>query len=68
VNGGTVEILRGAWNRAFLDELAVFPSRAHDDQVDALSGAFAMLTDSPAPILRTGSLTDFKRREWYRPN
>lgn len=45
VNGGTVEILRGSWNRAFLDELSVFPSRAHDDQVDAFSGAYSMLSD-----------------------
>lgn len=40
VNVGMVKMLKGAWNRAFLDELAVFPMGANDDQVDALSGAY----------------------------
>ncbi|HXG72670.1 MAG TPA: phage terminase large subunit [Gemmatimonadaceae bacterium] len=31
------------WNRAFLDELSVFPAGSHDDQVDATSGAFNTL-------------------------
>jgi len=43
VNGGQVLMVRGAWNRAFLDELAVFPAGAHDDQVDAASGAYEMI-------------------------
>jgi predicted phage terminase large subunit-like protein len=38
-----VKLVRGAWNGAFLDELTVFPQGKHDDQVDALSGAFAKL-------------------------
>jgi predicted phage terminase large subunit-like protein len=38
---GQVRLLKGPWNAAYLDELALFPSReAHDDQVDASSGAF----------------------------
>jgi predicted phage terminase large subunit-like protein len=41
VNAGKVKMVRGAWNRALLDELAVFPSAEHDDQVDAFSGAYA---------------------------
>jgi len=40
-----VKLLRGAWNRAFLDELMNFPEGLHDDQVDAASGAFRMLTN-----------------------
>jgi predicted phage terminase large subunit-like protein len=43
VNAGKVKMVRGAWNRAYLDELAVFPMGAHDDQVDASSGAYDML-------------------------
>lgn len=43
VNGGVVKMVRGTWNRAFLDELSVFPSGEHDDQIDALSGAYDML-------------------------
>jgi predicted phage terminase large subunit-like protein len=43
VNGGKVKMVRASWNRAYLDELAVFPMGAHDDQVDASSGAYDML-------------------------
>lgn len=49
VNNGKVKMLFGTWNRAFLDELATFPLGAHDDQVDALSGAYAMLAQ---PVLQ----------------
>lgn len=37
---GNVRLVRGDWNAAFLDEFEVFPNGAHDDQVDAYSGAF----------------------------
>lgn len=53
VNGGQVLMQRGMWNRAFLDELAVFPAGAHDDQVDALSGAYGML-DRAGPFILFG--------------
>jgi predicted phage terminase large subunit-like protein len=37
---GNIKIVRGQWNEAFLSELENFPpSKGHDDQVDALSGA-----------------------------
>ncbi|MEJ8571257.1 phage terminase large subunit [Microbaculum marinum] len=35
------------WIEAFLDEISNFPFGAHDDQVDALSGAFTVLLDAP---------------------
>jgi predicted phage terminase large subunit-like protein len=38
-----VHLLRGAWNHAWLDELAAFPNGAHDDQVDSASGGFSWL-------------------------
>lgn len=41
VNAGNVVMLRGAWNQTMIDELRTFPSGKHDDQVDALSRAFA---------------------------
>ncbi len=41
---GNVKLVRGAWNAAFLDELEAFPFGSHDDQVDAASGAFAMVS------------------------
>jgi predicted phage terminase large subunit-like protein len=37
---GNVSIVRAAWNGAFIDELCMFPNGAHDDMVDAASGAF----------------------------
>ena len=42
--GENVALRRANWNAAFLDELAAFPEGAKDDQVDALSRAFGMLT------------------------
>jgi predicted phage terminase large subunit-like protein len=41
--GGAVKLLRGAWNRDFLDEAELFPFGAHDDQVDAASLALSKL-------------------------
>jgi len=38
---GNVFVVQGPWNSAFLDEVEAFPDGAHDDQVDALSGAFS---------------------------
>lgn len=41
---GHVRIVGGPWNRGFLGELESFPDpRVHDDQVDAMSGAFHAL-------------------------
>jgi predicted phage terminase large subunit-like protein len=44
VNAGNVRLVRGAWNRAFIEELRAFPQGVHDDQVDAAADAFAELT------------------------
>lgn len=50
VNTEKVFMLRGEWNRAFLDELSIFPMGAHDDQVDAFSGAYDALRElKPLP-------------------
>lgn len=41
---GNVFMVHGQWNKDFLDEISTFPmTGAHDDQVDALSGAFGIL-------------------------
>lgn len=37
---GNVKLVPGEWNRDFLDEAALFPHGANDDQVDAVSGGF----------------------------
>jgi predicted phage terminase large subunit-like protein len=39
-----VHLVEGMWIRDYLDELAVFPSGTHDDQVDAASGAYEWLS------------------------
>ena len=43
-----IRILRGAWNKAFIDELEAVTDgtqKGHDDQADALAGAFNHLTN-----------------------
>jgi predicted phage terminase large subunit-like protein len=45
VNSGRFMMVRAEWNRALVDELRLFPLGDHDDQTDALSGAFRMLSD-----------------------
>lgn len=51
---GNVRIVRGDWNTPFIEELLAFPSGVHDDQVDALSGAFNRITQARnTPSVRT---------------
>lgn len=40
---GKVILVRGAWNDDFIEEIAAFPAGRHDDQIDAVSIAVAML-------------------------
>lgn len=42
-----IKVVRADWNNALLDELEAFPLGAHDDQVDALSGALEQLAVMP---------------------
>lgn len=49
---GNVDILRGDWNAAFLDEICAFPFGKFMDQVDAASRAFNELA-RPKPTSRT---------------
>jgi predicted phage terminase large subunit-like protein len=44
---GNMVIVQGHWLTQFLDEIEAFPHGAHDDQVDALSGAHAVLAEIP---------------------
>jgi predicted phage terminase large subunit-like protein len=48
-----VKLVGGAWNRALLDELEAFPDGAHDDQVDALSGAFSLALLGQPPTMKS---------------
>lgn len=48
VENNNVKLVRGAWNKAFIDECVIFPQpNYHDDQVDAAGGAFEQLNSSP---------------------
>ncbi len=49
---GNLLLLRAPWNPALLDELRDFPQGRKDDQVDALSRAFALLATPATPSRR----------------
>jgi predicted phage terminase large subunit-like protein len=51
-DAGNLALVAAPWNRDFLDELRDFPQGRKDDQVDALSRAFALLADNAAPVRR----------------
>jgi phage terminase large subunit-like protein len=44
VQGGNVLVVKGAWNRDFIDEHVAFPVGRAKDQVDAAAAAFNLLT------------------------
>lgn len=53
---GNVTLIEGRWNAAYINELTSFPYGAHDDQVDASSGAFNKVALSrPQRRAQTGS-------------
>ena len=43
VNAGNIKLVKGTWNKAYLEELRTFPMGVHDDQVDATSDGFNSL-------------------------
>lgn len=49
---GQVRLLKGQWNKGFIDEHRLFPAGKYKDQVDAAAGAFAKLTK---PAARPGT-------------
>lgn len=51
---GNIKILEAKWNEDFFKELENFPEAKHDDIVDALAGAFGMLTDGAYNISTMG--------------
>lgn len=58
IEAGNLSAVRADWNAALLEELRGFPDGGHDDQVDALSRAFAWLVMervvAPARVVGTG--------------
>lgn len=60
---GMIKLVRGAWNDEFLAELEMFPKGGHDDQVDALSGAFGLLATA-VPWSAEWRGTNERRMPW----
>lgn len=46
VNAGNVRLVKGDWNKVFIDELRAFPHGKNDDQVDGSSLAFNKLNSA----------------------
>jgi len=47
---GNVKVRRGSWNEELFRVLEAFPDLAHDDEVDACSGALEMLNPHSPPV------------------
>jgi predicted phage terminase large subunit-like protein len=43
LGAGVIKVLDGVWTDVFIDEMCMFPNGVHDDQVDALAGAWSMM-------------------------
>src|SRR6266481_5047018 len=56
---GNVKIRRGSWNEELFRVLEGFPDLAHDDEVDACSGALQMLN----PQIAGWGISELARRE-----
>ncbi len=54
---GNVKLYRGVWAPDFVDELCGFPTGSHDDQVDAASSGFTLLSNTDTGLL------DFVRKQ-----
>jgi predicted phage terminase large subunit-like protein len=52
VNAGNVYLVRGTWNKPFIEVHRQFPNGAHDDDVDAAADAFNLLTQKQEVTLR----------------
>jgi predicted phage terminase large subunit-like protein len=50
INAGNVRLVRGDWNKAFIEELRKFPRGKHDDQVDSASLAFNAIAKSSGAV------------------
>lgn len=51
VTNGNLFLIDAAWNKNFIDEAEQFPNGTHDDQVDAASYAFNILSDGKPAVL-----------------
>jgi predicted phage terminase large subunit-like protein len=56
---GNVRLVRGAWNKAYVDEFALFPNAKHDDQVDGTSTAYNALALAPVTSVKPRRISGF---------
>lgn len=63
---GNVACVRGEWNKDFLSELESFPQGSHDDQVDAVCGAFNMTIQATTPMLTVLGQEDETSEDKYQ--
>jgi predicted phage terminase large subunit-like protein len=63
-------VVDGSWDvEAFLSEVEVFPDAEHDDQVDALSGAYNELARMPILAVRMGQENEmFVDEPYWKPD
>ena len=47
VNAGNVRLVKGAWNKAYIEELRTFPNGNNDDMVDGSADGFNELALLP---------------------
>jgi predicted phage terminase large subunit-like protein len=52
-----VYLVKGQWNKAYIDEFVLFPGGNHDDQVDATSGIYNSLYTQPRASIKRVKIT-----------
>jgi predicted phage terminase large subunit-like protein len=62
VNCGNMSVLKGPHLKAFEDEMELFPNSKKDDQIDALSRAFANVAVRPRVVRRRWANSDHMAR------
>ena len=56
INAGNVRMIKGEWNKAFIEEMRTFPLGRNDDQIDAAADSFSELTSGG----------EFNQWQWIR--
>jgi len=67
VENREVSLLRAAWNRALIDEHALFPMGRHDDIVDACSAAYRALAKPRRQFICGGSVQGASQAKTQEP-
>jgi predicted phage terminase large subunit-like protein len=52
LEGGRVKLIKGSWNDAFLEQIAIFPNGKHDEHIDLTSYAIerSLMRKQPMPL------------------